>query len=176
MLDNTVTELPSAVYIRERLDYDPGTGVFVWRYCETMPRRWNTRWAGKVAGTDHNHGYRQIMIGRHFAHRLAWVIATGEWPQDQLDHVNGVRNDNRISNLRIVSNTENGRNAAMRSDNTSGVTGVCWAKREGKWMAYITVDQRLINLGYFDNPADAISARKAAEITYGFHANHGRPK
>jgi hypothetical protein len=177
MLDQTLPTLPSAVYIRERLDYDPMTGVFLWRYCEAMPRNWNTRWDGKVSGSVNNgKGYRVIGIdgGLHMAHRLAWIITTGEWPADQLDHINGNRADNRMINLRSVSQSENQRNRAMSSNNTSGVQGVYWRKAGGKWSAAIRVDDRLIHLGFFTHKADAIAARRAAEIAYGFHPNHGR--
>lgn len=172
----TITELPSAVYIRERLNYDPETGVFVWRYCEAMRREWNTRWAGKDAGSFSGDRYRRIRIngGLHLAHRIAWIITHGDWPADQIDHINGDPSDNRISNLRTVSNAENGRNQAIRSDNTSGVMGVCWDKSRGKWQASIMVDQRQIHIGRFTDLADAIAARAAAEIAHGFHQNHGR--
>jgi hypothetical protein len=173
---NRLTALPSAEYIRERLAYDPNTGVLTWRYCEAMRREWNTRYSGAVAGADSDQGYRSISIDDrpHRAHRLAWLIMHGEWPVDQLDHINGDRADNRISNLRDVGHTENCRNAATPRNNTSGVVGVRQRKATGKWEAKIKVDYRTIHLGYFANLADAIAARLAAEITYGFHSNHGR--
>lgn len=176
MTDKIIRELPSAVYIRERLDYDPETGVFVWRWCEAMRVQWNARYAGTVAGADHPHGYRQIRIDgrKHLAHRMAWVIATGEWPDADIDHISGIKTDNRLSNLRAVSHAENQRNQAVPKNNTSGTVGVCWDKALGKWHARIKADGRHIHLGYFTGLADAVAARKAAEITYGFHANHGR--
>jgi hypothetical protein len=170
------TNLPSADDIRKRLAYDTDTGVFVWRRCVTMPNNWNARYAGAVAGCIDTHGYRLIRIdGRlRYAHRLAWLIVTGEWPADQIDHVSGNRADNRIANLRAVSHADNMRNAAMRADNTSGHMGVNWHKAAGKWRAKIKADGRDIHLGLFPDLSDAIAARKAAEITYGFHPNHGR--
>jgi hypothetical protein len=176
MTDDTLATSPTAVYIQERLDYDPETGVFLWRYCDDMPRRWNTRYAGTVAGVDVGNGYRRIGIGgkMHGAHRLAWLIVTGEWPDAEIDHINGDRSDNRIANLREVSCTENGRNKAMPKNNTSGVIGVGWDSGAGKWRAAIGVAGRNIFLGLFTDIASAIAARKAAEIAYGFHPNHGR--
>jgi hypothetical protein len=167
--------LPSAVYIRERLDYDPATGDILWRRCPKMPVQWNGRWAGKVAGTV-SAGYRAICIDRvkHQSHRLAWLIVSGEWPTDQLDHINGDRSDNRFSNLREVCDAENRRNQARPSDNTSGHIGVYWHKRCGKWAAQIKVGPNRIHLGLFSDIADASVARKAAEFAHGFHPNHGR--
>jgi hypothetical protein len=176
MTDETLPTIAPCDKIQARLDYDQATGVFVWRYCEEMPENWNARWAGIVAGTDDRYGYRVIKIDgkRHFAHRVAWMIVTGEWPVDQIDHINGDTSDNRIANLRVVSRTENGRNAAIPSHNTSGHIGVYWHKRCGKWLAQIKVDGRDIHLGRFVAKADAIAARAAAEIIHGFHPNHGR--
>jgi hypothetical protein len=168
--------LPTADDVRNRLDCDPETGIFTWRACAAMRIEWNTRYAGAVAGSDNSQGYRDISIDgkRHLAHRLAWLIMTGEWPVDDIDHINGDRADNRIANLRAVDRTENMRNAAMRSDNTSGHMGVCWDKRCEKWRAQIKANGRRIHLGLFTALADAIAARAAAEIAYGFHQNHGR--
>jgi hypothetical protein len=176
MTDMMIRDFPSAVYIRGLLNYAPETGEFVWRWRNDVPQWWNTRYAGKVAGKDNGRGYWTITIGHrsHKSHRLAWLVMTGELPSGHIDHINGVRNDNRFANLRDVSRTENNRNVALRIDNISGCVGVCWVKREGQWVAQIAVNRRNIHLGYFDCLEGAIAARKAAEITYGFHPNHGR--
>lgn len=168
----------TAEYIRARLDYDPATGVFLWRACDVMPVRWNSRWAGKIAGTDHNAGYRTIVVNgsKNLAHRLAWLITTGDWPADQIDHLNGDPSDNRIENLRAVNSAKNMRNLKIPSTNRSGHIGVCWSSVRGKWVASIKVDGKSVNLGRFTAIADAIAARAAASASHGYHQNHGRTK
>lgn len=108
------------------------------------------------------------------AHRLIWEMHNGPIPNGmQIDHINHIRHDNRIENLRLVSNQENSKNNSMRKNNTSGVTGVCWNKQKGKWMAKIKVDYKTINLGLYSDIEKAVEARKQAEELYGFHENHG---
>lgn len=157
-------------YLQSILEYNPDTGVFTWRV-----RRGRNCPAGKVAGRIATGGYRQIGInGRlYLAHRIAWLITHGRWPADQIDHINRVRDDNRLINLREATRTENQRNQSLYKNNTSGLCGVGWYKPTGKWMAHISIDGKLKNLGYFDNLFDAGCARKSAEIEYSFHPNHG---
>jgi hypothetical protein len=168
--------LPSIDYLRKRLRYEPETGKLFWLDYEGMPTKWRTRYAGKEAFTsDDGKGY---LLGgiedRLFrAHRVAWALYTGEWPTDQIDHINGVRDDNRISNLRVVSNQENLKNASMRRNNTSGVTGVCWHKLQRKWVAQIKINGRRLNLGLFDTIEEAAAVRKEASIKYGYTERHG---
>lgn len=136
----------------------------------------NSKSAGKEAFTaTDTHGYKfGAIFGKNYrAHRVIWAMTFGAWPDGQIDHINGNRSDNRIENLRVVSNAENQRNSKIRSTNTSGAAGVSWNKRCAKWQARITVNHKRIHLGYFGNKDDAIAARKSAEIKYGFHPNHG---
>lgn len=167
--------LPSVDYLRKRLRYEPETGKLFWLDYEGMPKRWRTRYSGKEAFTSNADGYRQGKIDgvRFLAHRVVWAIHHGEWPNDQIDHINGVKDNNRVSNLRVVSNTENHRNKTMRSDNTSGTTGVYWRKSCRKWTASIMVDSRHKYLGYFDTIEEAAAARKEASAKYGFTERHG---
>lgn len=173
--------------LRELIEYNPETGVMTWherpskffkqdrqRTAERNASNWNAKNAGKPALACNSHGY---LGGRLFdrtvkAHRVAWAIYYGEWPAQAIDHINGDRSDNRISNLRDVTIAENNRNETLRRNNKSGVTGVSWEKLRGKWQARI----RNKCVGYFDDKNDAIAARKAAEAVYGFHPNHGRAK
>ena len=130
-----------------------------------------------VSGGHHIEGYIRIAFGRGrvFAHRIAWVLYHGEDPgHQQVDHINGDRLDNRVSNLRLVDDGENKKNAAMRSDNKSGCTGVSWCSRTNKWSAAICHNRKSIFLGRFTNKSDAIKARRDANVEYGFHPNHGR--
>lgn len=132
--------------------------------------------AGARSGSPDGKGYLTVLVdGRRYkAHRVVWLMHFGSFPRGDVDHINGVRSDNRIENLRTVDHVENMRNQKLRSTNTSGVTGVTWNKKQKKWRAKITVNYRTISLGAFDALADAEKARLAAEDLYGFHENHGR--
>lgn len=158
--------------VKELLTYDPLTGVFRWKVRRKLK-------AGSVAGCEFTdrQGKKYWSIGVNgkmfLAHRLAWLFTHGQFPPEQIDHIDGNGLNNRLGNLRVVSNIENQRNARKRVDNTSGVSGVIWDKRDQKWRAQIRVNRKNIYLGLFTDKSEAISARKAAEIKYGFHANHG---
>lgn len=138
--------------------------------------RWNSRYADTEALASISHkGYKNGGIFRKFyaAHRVIWLLYAGEWPLG-IDHINGRRDDNRIVNLRAVTNAENAKNKKKPNTNTSGVIGVSWDKMRQKWHAYIRTGGILINLGLFEVFEEAVLARKDAEIERGFHKNHGR--
>ncbi|ENP2748006.1 HNH endonuclease [Salmonella enterica] len=158
------------------LDYDPETGLFTWK--ATNRRGFVGRQAGCVSKKD---GYVKIRLNGvlYLAHRLAWNMAYPEdpvGPDEQIDHINHIRTDNRIVNLRTASNTENSRNASIGVNNTSGALGVWFEKRRNKWAAEIKVDRKKIHLGQFEKFSDAVAERKAAEVKYGFHENHGKKR
>jgi hypothetical protein len=170
--------------LHDLIDYNPDTGVLIWK---TRPRNdfvleldwksWNTRFSGKPAGWRDNSGYGRLNLDKKMprAHQVAWVYMHGDIPDGcQIDHINGRRDDNRISNLRAVPEAENRRNMARSKRNKSGTTGVYWIARHAKWMARVTYDRRIIHLGLFEVLDEAVAARKAAEKQYGFHENHGR--
>tara|TARA_R110000787_G_C13214591_1_gene425541 strand:+ start:101 stop:640 length:540 start_codon:yes stop_codon:yes gene_type:complete len=169
--------------LRKLLHYNPDTGLLVWKartadvHKNDRGRRiFNTRFAGTQTFTaDDGGGYRRGMIfgAQYLAHRVAWAITHGEWPV-QIDHVNRLKHDNRLSNLRNVTHQENLLNKSLYESNTSGNVGVSWFKRTGKWVAKIGHNTKVIHLGYFHDKADAIAARKAAEVKYGYHENHGQ--
>ena len=129
--------------------------------------------AGAFAGSLNSWGYLQVCTkGKTYkVHRLVWLIEKGYWPSE-LDHINGIRTDNRIENLREVTRKENLRNQKTRCTNSSGVMGV--GKEGGRWRARIRIDGRSIHLGYFERLEDAAKARKDADEKYGYHQNHGR--
>ena len=163
-------------YLKQRLHYDPDTGVFTWESCPLRSRYWNSRYACSAAGTKTDMGYIHILLDRKIykAHRLAWFYIYGEWPNDQIDHIDHLRDNNRLSNLRSVTVIDNHKNHSMSKANTSGHTGVGFIKKSSKWCATIHASGEAINLGYFSEISDAIEARKNAEIRYGFHDNHGK--
>jgi hypothetical protein len=100
------------------------------------------------------------------AHRLVWLWAHSEWPPDDIDHINGNRDDNRFSNLRLASRTQNNANSQVRRDNTSGVKGVYWNRAGRCWQAQIGFQGRVLPLGSFATIEDARNARLAAEQRY----------
>tara|TARA_R110000850_G_scaffold29148_2_gene80695 strand:+ start:473 stop:973 length:501 start_codon:yes stop_codon:yes gene_type:complete len=156
--------------LKELLDYNECTGVFTWKISPAGNTKKNS-----IAGCDNGHGYIRIRIdgGRFRAHRLAWLYITGCHPTEQIDHINGNRSDNRIKNLREVSQLNNNRNRGINSNNTSGFTGVTFDKSTGKWIAQIEVKGFNHLIGRFINKSDAVKARVEKEIELGFHINHG---
>lgn len=157
----------TADQLREVLIYDAETGVFTWR---NASRRCVV---GAVAGSMHGAGYRQIrLLGRlHLSHRLAWLYVYGEWPVNQIDHINGERTDNRIANLRQATNAENCQNVRAHSDGC-GLIGVTWSKSKRKWVSGIGINGTRKYLGYFDT-AQAAHERylEAKSIVHPFGAN-----
>lgn len=144
--------------LKELLSYDPETGLFTW--IKARSRRIKV---GRIAGTKHCCGYTSISIDRvpMLAHRLAFLHETGSMPIE-IDHINGVRSDNRWINLRSASHAENIRNTGMFSHNSSGHRGVYLRKDTNKWQAQIKLHGKHISLGCFDNPEDAALARDTA--------------
>lgn len=159
----------TAERLRDALDYDPETGAIKW-----LEDRNGGSKAGAIAGCILADGYRQIMLGRkrYLAHRLAWLYVTGEWPDGEVDHINGDRDDNRLANLRLATHAENQKNYPKPRTNTSGVKGVHWSASRGKWIAKICVNYRRIFLGQFDDINEAAAAYAAASAQY--HGEFGR--
>ena len=153
--------------LKKLLHYDPESGEFIWR----VDRRGNVH-AGSVAGYLHPYGYIHIGVnGKYYkAHRLAWLYIHGKWPKEEIDHINHIRDDNRIVNLREASHEINGRNRKLSNKNKSGVTGVSWYKLIQKYRT--TIQGK--HIGYYDTFEEAVKVRKAAEKKHGFHKNHGK--
>lgn len=174
--------------IKDVVRYEPETGVFYWlprpvsmfASCvnpEVAAKRWNARHAGKRAlNTDHGNGYLSGFIWRRkvYAHRAAWECMIGEKP-DCIDHIDGNRRNNSWGNLRSVKKSENAKNSARPSHNTSGFVGVSKIKGCDKWEAYIGDRDGRKRLGRYNCITAAAMARKAAEKRLGYHENHGRP-
>ena len=166
-------------YLKERLSYDPATGVFTWLENDKAPVWWRRKYEGQPAGCVDvkKNGYTRIRIGidgtLYKAHQLAWLYMTGEWPTNEIDHIDHDTTHNAWANLREVDHEENGKNQSKKKNNTSGATGVSWNMKSGKWLACIGVGKRQVRGGLFKDFADAVARRKELEIEYGFHANHG---
>ncbi len=137
------------------LRYAPETGIF--------------RWAnGLVAGSLHSKGYRRVMVDKkeYLEHRLGWFYHHGEWPREQIDHINGDKSDNRLANLRLSSHSENERNRPKMRNNKSGHKGVSWHKGNQRWRAQITLHHNDIFLGYFATPEEAADTYNKAALKY----------
>jgi hypothetical protein len=155
-------------YLTKVLNYDPDTGVFTW-----IERTSYVVKAGDVAGSMCTNGYWRIMLKRreYGAHRLAWFYMTGEWPLHHIDHKDRNPLNNRWSNLRIATLSQNQANTQCRPTNTSGRKGVTWNRRCAKWQAGIKVNGRSYHLGLFDSIDDAHDAyANAAKQFYGEYA------
>lgn len=161
--------------VKELFNYDPKTGVLIRKTGSNVGRyRYSV---GDTADYIHAaSGYKRVSFdnSRYRSHRIIWLLVKGYLPPDKMDHINGVRHDNRWGNLRIVSTSENNRNLKISKRNTSGVIGVGFYKARSKWAATICVNGRSVHLGYFKEKKDAINVRKEAEKKYGYHENHGR--
>lgn len=167
----------TATYLRSVLDYDAETGVFRWKWRADLSDWDNKRIAGEIAGGSHDKNGRvriEIMGRAYYAHRLAWLYMTGEWPEGLIDHRDTDAGNNRWENLRPATRSQNTANSKARLGSRSGLKGVSWRKREKKWVARIMKDGKSQSLGYFDKPEDAhaVYAMAAAE-TFGEFARAG---
>jgi len=162
----------TAETLRTLLEYNPVTGVFVWRARAKNSGAFNSNFAGKIAGNN-NDGYWQIEIfGKAYkAHRLAWLYVYGEWPPFELDHENRNKLDNKIKNLRKATRSQNEMNKIVRSDSKSGIKGVWMHKRLGRWTSQINLNGKKKHLGLFDTPEEAGAAyQKASAEMFGEYA------
>lgn len=182
-------QLPDPELLRRLIDYDPDTGLMVWRTrtpdmyssgllpqhsAEAKCASWNRQYDGRPALNVVLDQYRagRVFDATILAHRAAWAIVHSAWPDGEVDHIDGNPTNNRISNLRVVSHLVNCRNQKLRSTNTSGVCGVDYF--QGIWRARIRADGKLRQLGSFKTKAEAVDARRQAERQHGYHENHGR--
>jgi HNH endonuclease len=151
----------TADYVRELLDYNPDTGSLTWRATKSGRR---SALAGTL-GEWGNHGNKRRTITIDYviykAHRVIWLWMTGEWPKQQVDHVNRDAADNRWSNLRDVSQTKNQQNRRMNRNNTSGARGVYWYKNKKQKPWGVNISNK--HYGYFRTKAEA---RRCARSIY----------
>jgi hypothetical protein len=156
--------------LKELLHYNPETGIFM------RVKGVQGAAKGAIVGSPDKEGYLRVGIDyiTHKLHRLAVLYMEGEFPANDMDHINHVRDDNRWKNLRAATKAENAMNISLSPRNTSGFCGVAWDKKGCRWAARITAAGKTMHLGNFLEIEDAIDARKAANIKYGFHENHGK--
>ena len=155
--------------LKELLNYDSETGIFIW-----LERRGSTP-KGSRAGAANTNGHIKIVVMgvAYLAHRLVWLYHSGMWPANEIDHVNGVRDDNRRCNLRECTHAENMQNRRTPSNNKSGHIGVSWSSAAGKWAARIQSSGKTYNIGVFSSVEDAASAyREAKAIMHTFNPVH----
>ena len=181
-------ELPAPELLRKLIAYNPETGEATWlprpasmfnggkTTAQQRADGWNSKYAHKIVGSINARGYWTCTLFKthYLVHRIVWALHYGlTFPSTvHIDHINHVRTDNRITNLRLVTKAENARNYTRRSDNTSGQVGVKLNSR-GHWTAQINISGKRVHLGHHRTKEAAIAARKAAEAKYSFHPNHG---
>ena len=161
-----MTSLPNLYELKNKLSYDKDTGVFI---------RKTGKGAGRAAGylsPQKGYVYIRVGAGKKMAHRLAWLYHYGVEPSGDIDHINGIKHDNRIENLRDVSKSENQRNRRLNKNSSSGEIGVY--KNYNKWCAQITINGTTVSLGCYRTKHEAVLARKSASIANNYHENHGR--
>ncbi|MDR7875759.1 HNH endonuclease [Yersinia mollaretii] len=137
-------------FLISRFIYDPETGSFKRKHCSYK----------RLIGTDPcfiRGGYSCISIkGNTFlSHRVAWAMSYGQWPKEFIDHINGVRNDNRLINLREATSAQNNHNVRAPVKSKTGFRGVDYMERKGKWRARIKINGKVKQIGTFNSPEDA---------------------
>ena len=157
--------------IRERLSYDPETGLVYWM-CDVGVGKCKRR-AGDIAGADHPDGYKHISVGGklYLTHRIVWLLYHGEWPDGQIDHINGDRADNRLGNLRIATHGQNRANSRTQKTKT-GFKGVT-VNKYGKIHAAIRSGGKSYHLGTYKTLEEAHTAYSDAARR--FHGEFARP-
>lgn len=157
-------------YLDKVVAYDPISGVFTAAVNTSHLNK------GQVLGSYNDSGYlvfnpKKVPIRLH---RLAFYKIKGVWPKNEIDHKNGIRDDNRWCNLQEVSSSGNSKNCSRTSRNSSGCVGVHWCKNRNRWCAEIGHQRKAIRLGCFEDFFEACCARKSAEIKYNYSNRHGR--
>jgi len=153
-------------------NYCPKTGALTWRITTGSFKVGQE--AGTVARNEDYCSYRNVSIfnERYKAHRIAWLLQTGSWPEKYIDHIDGDGLNNKWENLRQVSPSQNLVNQKVRSDSASGIKGVSYNKRRSAWQAYINLGRKRKHLGYHETLEEAAAARLAAQQR--FHGEFSR--
>lgn len=165
---------PAQARVRELFDYDPGTGHLTWKVKKGRVR------PGDRAGHDHKARYYRVVefdARKYKEHRVIWLWWHGQWPENHIDHVNRVKTDNRVANLREATQAQNMQNIGISSRNKSGILGVCYTPENtvNKWRAYIVVGKKTKMLGSYPTKEKAAEARRIAEAQYHPFSNPSLP-
>lgn len=158
-----MNDIVTAEVARNDLEYDPASGKILWK------TNGKARTVGACAGTKTARGYIKIhyKYKQYWAHRLAWLLYYGDWPTKTIDHINGVKSDNRISNLRDISLASNNRSiVSLNSNNSSGFRGVYFHSGYSKWCAAISIDGKKTHICSFSTKEAAASSYLAAKLHY----------
>lgn len=153
-------------FAEECFEYDPATGCLRWRVrpehhfsSARACNSWNGKYAGREAGNSNRQRVSVCVDGtRYKAHRVAWLLAYGVWPEGGIDHVDGNPLNNALANLRLATNQQNQFNRGLSRANTSGYKGVCWDKPRARWRAQLYYNARSVFLGHYDTPEEAAAA------------------
>lgn len=162
-------------HAKKYIGYDQESGIIFWK-CR---RQGSHLKAGERAGRVGSTGYREItflLSGKRVTvkeHRLAWFLHYGAWPVGVIDHIDHIKTNNKINNMRDITNQENIRNSSIALNNTSGYTGVTWNKAAKKWQAQYMKGKKMQYIGVFLSIEEARDAVVAARLKSGFHENHG---
>ena len=161
-------KIMSQEYLKELITYDPDSGEVRWK----VKKSGNTK-IGDIVGRTKTDGYRGVTIDRkeYCLHRIIWMFVYGYFPSVVLDHINGVKGDNRLCNLREATFSQNNQNRGMMSNNTSGYRGVCWIKSNRKWRASISIKGKPKHIGLYSTKEEAFEAYLVAikNIDDGFY-------
>lgn len=180
---NIAHPLPPIEYLCQCFSYDADTGVLtwldrpIWHFAHVGARNcFRSRWVGKPVGVLTKRGYLMTSVfGQKITvHRIAWALYYGKEPTYSIDHINGVKDDNRIANLRDVDHATNGLCLVRSRKNTSGFTGITWHKQAGKWLAQMVYQGKHYSLGLHSDINDAVAARQKANKEFGFSESHGQ--
>lgn len=150
--------------LKRKLHYCPDTGIFTW----IAPSKYNPCLKGMSIRKKNSEGYIVVKLNYKLykAHRLAWLYVHGKFPNEQIDHINGIADDNRLCNLREATQYENMKNRNKLSNNKSGFKGVSFHKQVNKWRARAGLNGKLYNLGVFSTPEEASEAYKAFALKH----------
>lgn len=147
------------------ISYDRATGIL--RRVDARPHSKK----GAVCGSKNSCGYLNVGVGGviYPAHRLAFLYETGRWPKDQIDHINGQKDDNRWINLREATQSQNMANRQKQKNNVSGFIGVCWCNRSCSWISYVRINGKHKRIGLFDDKIKAAIARD--DLAFSIHGD-----
>lgn len=153
----------TAAEFKERINYNPDTGVF------TKAARPGKKLRGvgeKIGFLANGYWYLSFKYNKYPGHHVAWLMHYGEWPDQNIDHIDGNPLNNAISNLRKAPQIDNCKNHKISRANKTGVTGVTWDSQTSQWRAVIAVNYKYLHIGRYDSFEQAVAARKSAEQKY----------